>query len=484
MALNSVRSTLLWLLIPAVLLASGVSLWASSLELKDQVNAAFDRALAGALKSIEANVNTDTGGLAMEQPYYMLEFMEHATDSRVYFRVASEDGLSEIGYTGLPMPEGVLLEDDEPVFYNADYFGEPLRLAAMALGPSPRLSKPLGSRVIIQVGESTAGRDDFINQVMWQSLRKDAVILLLFILILWGGATLALRPLRETSERIQHRAEGNLEPIDEATLPREVRPLVRAINVHMERYSRKATIQQQFLDDTSHQLRTPLSVLLTQVDYAKSLAVSDEMKEVLEAIHQRLNNTINLTNQMMALGRVHHAADKLRSGEKLAPVDLCSVAREVVDEFVSSARRKRQDFGLEVPEHPVIVLGIDWLLNQALSNMVTNAIKYCPTRARITVSVIAIGGEAILQVEDDGPGMTPEDMALAGHRFRRGAAGKAQRGAGLGLAIVQTIAETNQARMELRPASSGQGLLVRLVFRLMATPDLGFSRRYDDFPRD
>lgn len=468
MALNSLRSTLLWMLIPAVLLTSGISLWVSSIELKDQVNAAFDRALAGALKSIEANVNTGSGGLAMEQPYYMLEFLEHATDSRVYFRVASEDGLSEIGYTGLPMPQDVLLEDGQPVFYNAEYFGEPLRLAVMALGPSPRLSKPLGSRVIIQVGESTTGRDGFINRVMLQSLRKDAVILVIFVLLLWGGATLALRPLRETSERIRHRTAGNLEPIDEATLPREVRPLVHAINVHMDRYARKATAQQQFLDDTSHQLRTPLSVLLTQVDYAKSLAVSDEMKEVLDAIHQRLNNTIQLTNQMMALGRVHDAADKLRSGETLAPVDLCAVAREVVDEFLPSAWSKRQDFGLELPDGPVIVRGIDWLIHQALSNMVNNAIKYCPVRARITVSVECAGRHAVLQVEDDGPGMTPEDMALAGHRFRRGAAGRAQRGAGLGLAIVQTIAETNQARMELGPARSGKGLLIRLIF---APPD-------------
>lgn len=466
MAFNSLRSTLLWMLLPAVLVTSGVSLWVSNIELKGQVNAAFDRALAGALKSIEANVNTDTGGLAMEQPYYMLEFMEHATESRVYFRVASEDGLSEIGYTGLPMPEDTLLEDGQPVFYNGEYFGEPLRLAVMALGPSPRLNKPLGSRVIIQVGESTEGRDDFINRVMLQSLRKDAVILLIFIFLLWGGATLALRPLRETSERIRRRADGNLEPIGEATLPREVRPLVQAINLHMERYARKTTTQQQFLDDTSHQLRTPLSVLLMQVEYAKSLAVSAEMNEVLDAMQQRLNNTIQLTNQMMALGRVHDAADKLRAGNALKMVDLCGIASGVVDEFLAAAWNKRQDFGLDLPDGPVMVRGIDWLIHEALSNMVNNAIKYCPPRARITVSVSSGAGYAILQVEDDGPGMSAQDMALAGHRFRRGEAGKAQHGSGLGLAIVQTIADTNRARMELAPGRSGRGLLLRLIFAL------------------
>src|SRR5690606_20250723 len=328
MALNSIRSTLLWILIPAIVLTSVLSLWISSVELTDRVNAAFDRALAGALQSIALNVNTESGGLAMEQPFYMIEFMELATDSRVYFRVSTEDGLSEIGYSELPLPEEMHLEDGRPVFYNGDYFGEPLRLATMALSSSERLATPLGSRIIIQVAESIAGRDEFIRRVLLQTVRKDVALLLLFVLLVSGGAILALRPLRETSEVIHQRASGNLQPIDETSLPREVRPLIRAINLHMERYARKTTTQQQFLDDTSHQLRTPLSVLMMQVEYAKSLAKTEEMKEVLEAIQQRLNNTIQLTNQMMALGRVHDAADKLRSGQSLEDVDLCQVARE------------------------------------------------------------------------------------------------------------------------------------------------------------
>jgi len=463
MTLNSIRSTLLCILIPAVVLTSGLSLWISGVELTDRVNAAFDRALTGALQSIALNVNTETGGLAMEQPFYLLEFMELATDSRVYFRVATEDGLSVIGYAELPMPEDPRLEDGRPVFYNAEYLGEPLRLAVMALGPSPRLSSPLGSRIIVQVGEATTGRDEFMRRMMLQTLRKDVALLLLFILLISVGAILALRPLRETSERIRQRTSGNLRPIEEASLPREIRPLVQAINLHMERYARKTTTQQQFLDDTSHQLRTPLSVLMMQIEYAKSLAKTEEMVEVLDAIHQRLSNTIQLTNQMMALGRVHDAADKLRSGESLDKVDLCGIARDIVSEFLPTAREKRQDFGLEVPDAPIMVDGIDWLLQQALSNMVVNAIKYSPKGAHITVSAYRSEDAAVLQVEDNGPGMSEEDISLAGHRFRRGEAGRAQHGSGLGLAIVQTIADINNAQMQILPAEGG-GLIVRLSF--------------------
>lgn len=464
MALNSVRSTLLWILIPAVVLASALSLWVSGVELKDRVNAAFDRALAGALQSIALNVNTETGGLAMEQPFYMLEFMELATDSRVYFRVMTEDRLSEIGYADLPMPEETRLPEGRPVFYNGEYFGEPLRLAIMALGSSERLQTPMGSRILIQVGESTAGRDEFLQRVMIQTLLKDAALLVLLILLISIGAILALRPLRETSELIRRRTSGNLQPIKESTLPREVRPLIQAINQHMERYARKTTTQQQFLDDTSHQLRTPLSVLMMQVEYAKSLARTEEMTEVLEAIHQRLNNTIQLTNQMMALGRVHDAADKLRSGETLEEVNLCQIAREVVNDYLPAARDKKQDFGLDLPEKPILVPGIGWLIHQALNNMVNNAIKYSPPHSRITVAAFVQDDKAVLQVEDNGPGMSAEDIALAGHRFRRGVAGRAQHGSGLGLAIVQTIADINNAQMKITLGEEGIGLKVRLIF--------------------
>src|SRR5690606_2062581 len=141
-----------------------------------------------------------------------------------------------------------------------------------------------------------------------------------------------------------------------------------------------------------------------------------------------------------------------------------AVARDVVNDFLAAAREKRQDFGLDLPDTPIVIRGIGWLLHQALSNMVNNAIKYSPVQARITVSAYDTEDGAVLQVEDNGPGMSAEDIALAGHRFRRGAAGRAQHGSGLGLAIVQTIADINNAHMEIVPATADGGLTVRLTF--------------------
>jgi len=266
MALSSLRRTLLFMLIPAALLTSGVSLFVSSMTLKDQVNAAFDRALAGALKSMSSNVLTISGGLAMEQSYYMMEFMEYTISSQVYFRVATEDGLSEIGFTGMPLPVRRLLSN-QPVFYDAEYLGEPLRIAAVALESDGRLQTYQDSRILIQAGENLSERHAFIRKVIIQNLIQDMAVFSLFIVLILAGTLLALRPLRKLSAEVRHRSPDNLEPISEASLPREVRPLVQTINLHMDRYARKSREQQQFLDDASHQLKTPLAVLLTQVDF-------------------------------------------------------------------------------------------------------------------------------------------------------------------------------------------------------------------------
>lgn len=463
---TSLKATLLWILIPSVILTSLISLWGSGMELREQVNTAFDRSLAGALRSIEVNIRTDSG-LGMEQPFYMLEFLELTTRSTIFFRVATEDGLSEIGYPDMPMPVAPLVTG-KPVFYNGRYLDEDLRIGTVAIQPPTPLPYNHDERIIIQVGERLTGRDNFLEQVLFQTLRKDLLLLVVFIGVVSAGVIIALRPLRETSEHIRNRSFDDLHPIDPDTLPGEIRPLIQAINIHMDRYARKTQAQQQFLDDASHQLRTPLSVLTMQVDYARSLARTEEMREVLDAIQTKLRATTHLTNQMVALARVNDAAEKLRARVPKETCDLCEVCEQVVGNLLTAARRKKQDFGLELPDDPVIVNGIGWLISEAVSNIVNNAITYCPEKARITVSVKSDGQKHCwIQVDDNGPGMSAHDIALAGHRFRRGESGKANHGSGLGLAIVQAIAEMNQASLRLVSGPEGVGLTVTLSFNLL-----------------
>jgi hypothetical protein len=128
------------LLFPALLVVTGLELWMTRHNALAAANAAYDRSLLGALKSIDANISTASGGLSVELPYTMFEFFELTASGQVFFRVATSDGLVELGSADLPAPPTALAMG-VPTFYDATYFGEAVRLAAYRRDPRPRTDR-------------------------------------------------------------------------------------------------------------------------------------------------------------------------------------------------------------------------------------------------------------------------------------------------------------------------------------------------------
>ena len=266
------------------------------------------------------------------------------------------------------------------------------------------------------------------------------------------------------------RSADDLSPVDAPDIPSEVAPLVDAVNLHMSRFTAQARLQRQFLDDASHQLRTPLSVLRTQTAYALRETDPAEIRSVLLAMQEGLDRAVRTTNQMLALARAKNAS---LSEAGLVPekVDLVDIAQNVIRTLLPAARARHIDLGLEASSLPVCIQGIDWLLREALSNLVDNAIRYTALASQVTVRVYADERYARVTVEDNGTGMSPEDIAQASVRFRRGAAGKNKPGAGLGLAIVGTIVEIHGGSIVLENRHPLPGLRAALVFTLGSFPN-------------
>ncbi|WP_459618839.1 sensor histidine kinase N-terminal domain-containing protein [Bordetella sp. 2513F-2] len=443
-------------------------LWLSNHQLRNQVDAAYDRSLAGALRSIDHNISTASGGLSMEQPYLLLEFFELTANGNVYYRVATEDGLAEIGYPGLPMPERPLVSG-RPQFFYAEYEGQPVRVAALARPMDPPLYNDTGGRVVVQVAETLETRQDFLDQALLQSMGRDLMVVAICVLVVIWSVFMALRPLERLRDDLQRRSADDLSPIEASGMPGEVRPLVDAVNVHMARFTAQVRVQRQFLDDASHQLRTPLSVLRTQTAYALRETDPAEVRAALQAMQEGLDRAVRTTNQMLALARAKDAS--LAEDLVFGPVDLGELAHSVIRALLPTARLRHLDLGLDLPDHAVVVNGVEWLLREALSNLLDNAIRYTPAGGEVTVRVWHDEAGAGIAVEDNGPGMSEDDLARAGLRFRRGASGKNKPGAGLGLAIVGTIVQLHGARLVLENRSSRPGLRVGLAFPLGVPPD-------------
>ncbi|WP_460873796.1 sensor histidine kinase [Paralcaligenes ginsengisoli] len=438
------------------------ALWASNHQLRAQIDIAYDRSLAGALRSMDYNISTASGGLSLEQPYLLLEFFELTANERVYYRVMTEDGLAEIGNQELPLPPTPLVSG-VPQFYTANYLGQAIRVAALARPMNPPLYNDRGGRVIVQVAEDIDSREQFIHSMLLRSIERDLAVVALVVLIVVLGVLFAVRPLTRLRQNLEKRRFDDLRPVEADDVPAEVQPLVTAINLHMARYAQQARLQRQFLDDASHQLRTPLSVLRAQLGYALREKDPQEIHSALQAMREGLDRAVRTTNQMLSLAKAKEGSP-FETGEGLEKIDLVQMAQAIFKDMYPVARAKRLDFGLECPEAPVQVWGLEWLLREAAVNLLDNAIRYTPNGGVLTLRISVEGSSACLIVEDNGPGMSSDDIEKAGIRFRRGAAGKNTSGAGLGLAIVHTIMVQHRGRFMLE--SLRQGCRAKLVFTL------------------
>jgi two-component system sensor histidine kinase TctE len=463
-ARRSLKVTLLAWMTPALLVGTLGGLWLSGGLLREQANAAYDRALVGALRAIELSITTQSGGLALEQPYRLLEFFELTAGGSVYYRIVTEDGLAQVGNVDLPIPQSLQMAN-VPFLYEDFYLGQRVRVAAMRRELDPPLYQD-ATHVVIQVAEDMSARDAFTHSVLLRWLGRDLLMMLAIGAVLVAGVFMALRPLGRLRTEVEHRAPDDLSPVREAEIPSEVLPLVTAVNRHMARYASQAAAQRQFLDDASHQLRTPLTVLRTQVAYALRESDPVESRRALQAMREGLERAVRTTNQMLALARAQDAAVEAR-GAAIDRVELGGLVDGVARALWPLARDKRLDYGVDKPDGPIFLVGSELLLREALTNMLDNAIRYTPPGGMVTLLLRTAPGEIRLGVEDSGPGMVPQDVERAGVRFRRGVEGKGKPGAGLGLAIVRTVAEAHRAQMVLETRAGGVGLHAALVFTLV-----------------
>lgn len=459
----SLRQRLLLCLLPLMLLITAGELWLTQREALAAANSAYDRSIRGALKAIEANISTASGGLAVELPYRLFELLELTASGHVYFRVASRDRLVEVGNLDLPLPEATPLQPGLPQFSDADYLGERVRMGALLT--QVKLQGPNGpdTPVVIQVAEQARSREQFAAQFVRTSLLRAAVVLLVLVGAVVAVVSWVLRPLGRLEAGVRQRHPADVSPLQAPDLPRDVQPLVHAVNTQMARRQALADQQRQFLDDASHQLRTPLTTLRTQADYALRLlpepARGDaELRDSLQAIVEQIDAATRSTNQLLSLARSD------ATEPDWADFDLAELLRQTVRPLLTRARQRRIDLGVEVPD-TLPAQGDATLWREALSNLLDNALRYGHAGTPVTASARwmpgPVPGWSITVISEGDP--VPEALyrQLAGEadgadggRFVRGQ-GARRGGAGLGLAIARRIAQRHGGALDIDARASG-----------------------------
>jgi len=425
---QSIISRIVFLHIVAVAIASILMSLALSWLLSYATDNIHDKAMRDQAISVgEHLVATPDGRLELDLPLDLLGLYSQAY-GRYSYAVIDEHG-------------AVLFSsrEDHAALFPVDprdkgvEFLQQRRGSSTVSGASVR--KTVGNNTVwIQTGEDLANRDvliddivaDFYKNVGWITLPILLVLLIADIAIF----TRALRPLREASEiaeTIGPARPGVRLPTDE--IPQEVQPLVSAVNQGLDRLEEGFRIQRDFTADAAHELRTPLAVLRTRIDLLGDA-------DLREALRHNVDGMAHIVGQLLDIAELD--AVVIGPEEK---ADLQSVAAGVAEFVAPLALAQGKDVALSGVSEPVWVKGNPEMIGRAIRNLAENAINH--TEAGSTVEFV-VEDDGAVSVLDRGPGIGEDERQLIFRRFWRRDRRK-QGSTGLGLSIVQRIAELHSA---------------------------------------
>lgn len=315
---------------------------------------------------------------------------------------------------------------------------------------------------LVQVAERYELREELAESVAGHLLHPLYFALPALGLLIWLAVGAGLAPLAAVAREVARRAPDNLAPLEAGNAPREIAPLVSALNALFERLRTSLEQERRFTADAAHELRTPLAAVKTQAQVALGAAHAAERSSALANVVAGADRAARLVEQLLVLARLDPQT-ALPPGQT---VDLRALARQGVAEIAPAAAAKGVEVGL-ADGGAVSVGGDAVLLAVLLRNLLDNAVRYTPAGGEVEVSLRRTDGGVVLAVVDTGPGIPAAERGRVFDRFHR-LLGSGEEGSGLGLSIVRRIADLHRARVVLDAGPGGRGLRVEAIFPLSA----------------
>ena len=304
----------------------------------------------------------------------------------------------------------------------------------------------------VRVFERPGVRGKLVDETALRMAQVLLVGLPVLALLVWISVGYGLRPLRTLSREIAGRDAGKLAPLDLASTPAEVQPLIDALNRLLLRLAASIARERAFTADAAHELRTPLAAIKVQAEVALAALATGERDYAMGRIMEGVDRSTHLVRQLLLLARLDQAAPPPAQA-----VDLAALAADSAARYAGAALDKGIDLALTAASGAVVQAD-PVALSVLIDNLLDNAVKYGMPggQVQVTVERHATGG-VTLTVSGDGPAIDAAVLARLGDRFYR-AEGNAAQGSGLGLSIVDKIATAYGARLQLGPGLHGGGV--------------------------
>lgn len=451
----SIRKQLLTLFMPLLVglwvASAAVSYWLVSSFAEES----FDKDLASSADSVAARLRVKNGRVSVDLPLAAVAILQHRDADKFYYSVIGSDGKRIAGDATLPasLPG---LEVDVPRVSTSSISGKEVRLAEIMVNVENGDDNPF----IVQVAETTNVRKLFQEKMLLSIAVPQLLIIALGLFAVWYGVAKILTPLQILQKQLSTRSRADLSELSDATAPEEVFPLVNTLNQLLSRLKEDMKAHQRFIANAAHQLRTPLAGLKTYSSIGSEMTEADDLKHIVTELDAGIDRSSRIVGQLLALARTDGGDQDIMPKVR---VDLSFIVSDVTAELVDQAVRKDVELIFEPPAEPALVYGEQTGLRHMVSNLVENALLYTPEGGKVRVQVLRNGTAVTFRVTDTGPGIPPDEKEKIFERFYR-VNGTPGSGSGLGLSIVQEVANAHSASISITAGPGDKGTQFSVEF--------------------
>lgn len=422
---------------------------------RNLAQASQDNILDASVTSILEAATVQSGRIEIDIPYSALAMLGNVSDERVFYHV-TVDGEHLTGYPDLPVSD-VPPDQRGRRFETLSFLGESSRMVS-ASRLLAREDRP--ATVTVTIAQTRNGLEATLTAI-W---RNAAVLGLGFFAVAAAlavaAAQSAIDPLERLADSVSRRGPQDLRPL-EARVPREMDPLVAALNRLMSRLQTTLARSEDFMAEAAHRVRTPLATVRAQAEVALRRSNEHTTRTTLKGMIHALDESSRAAGQLLDHAMVTFRSDQLEP-VRLNPGDLVA---ETVRRLQPVAGLKDISITVVAPAH-VTMFGDAILIQSALGNLLDNAIKYSPTESDISVEMEADTTTCHFHVRDQGPGFPAGSGRRLTRRFARGSNSEGTVGSGLGLTIADEVARAHGGRLEIARNEEGSGACVTLALPL------------------
>jgi two-component system sensor histidine kinase TctE len=409
-----------------------------------------DNILAASAISILDSARVVEGEISIDLPYSSLSMLDSVTDERAFYAIRLNDEFLS-GYSDLPR---ITPPSNVTAFQSTTYLDEDIRIASTWRNFSALDGQ---AYLEISVAQTLTGLNQSIARISRISLAVGFGFFLLSMVIAMVIAQTTIRPLHRLTGSVSRRGPSDLRPLA-APVPTEMAPLVSSLNSLMTRLQKSLSRSEDFIAEAAHRVRTPMAIVRTQAEVTLRRVEKEENRQAVREMIRAVDESSRTAGQLLDHAMVSVRTDNLARES----IQLDELIVDVANRLHPISELRDLEIVAKKLERTKIQ-GDPILVQNAIQNILDNAVKYTDADTEITVQLDHSEGFAHIHVRDEGSGFDATEIDRLLQRFERGRNADRIVGSGLGLTIVDDIMRAHRGHITLTN-NSGVGACVTLSF--------------------